>query len=49
MKKVIKVYARKSQKLITLPTAILEETGLDEETELLIENKGNKIIIQGVK
>ena len=46
MKKVVKVYVGSNKnKLITLPKAMLEETGLDKESEIQIENKGNKLII----
>lgn len=46
MKKILKVYRGSTDnKLITLPKAMLEETGLDKEKEVQIENKGNKLII----
>ena len=46
MKKVVKVYIGSNKnKLITLPKAMLEETNLDKESEVQIENKGNKLII----
>ena len=46
MKKIIKIYkGSTNNKLITLPKAMLEETGLDKEVEVQIENKGNKIVI----
>lgn len=46
MKKIVKIYKGSvNNKLITLPKAMLEETGLDKETEVQVENKGNKIVI----
>lgn len=45
MKRVIKVQKRKSNTFINLPKAMLEETGLTEEVELVIENKGKTLII----
>jgi antitoxin component of MazEF toxin-antitoxin module len=46
MKKTVKVYiGSANNKLITLPKAMLEETKLDKETEVVIENKGGKLII----
>lgn len=45
MKKIVKIYINPNNKQITLPKAMLEESGLDRETEVQIENKGNKLII----
>lgn len=45
MKRIVKIQFQKSNTLINIPKAMMEETGFDKETELVIENKGNKLII----
>lgn len=49
MKKIIKIYKEPTSSKINLPKSILEETQLDKEEVLLVENKGRKIILTKVE
>ena len=49
MKRIVKIQFQKSNTLINIPKAMMEETGFDKEVELVIENKGNKLIITTTK
>ena len=45
MKRVVKIQYQKTNTLINIPKAMMEETEFDKETELVIENKGKTLII----
>lgn len=45
MKRIIKVQRTKTNTIINLPKAMMEETGFDKEKELVIENKGKTLVI----
>lgn len=49
MKRTVKIQFNKTNNLINIPKAMMEETGFDKETELVIENKGDKLIITKLK
>lgn len=51
MRKIIKIYnpSGNRNRLINLPSAMVEETGLDKEIYVSIRNDGEKLIIEKIK